>query len=248
MNLIYGVLRLRRHLDRILGLFCRQPLKKLHPFVHQALAVGLYQILFLDRIPESAAVNETVNALKVVRLPLRLQGFVNGVLRTCIRKRQDIPSPESPDAAGLPVLNHPDWLTKRWERHFGRQEMLRICEVNNSQPDLVLLVNPRAMQGCLCALLEEKGIEVIKGAYAPGSAILPGYHGPVRDLPGFSEGFFQVQDESAQLASLLAGPPCPGWPHPGCLRRTRRQRLAIFLSLRRISRRRSPPWSLILGG
>jgi len=207
MNLIYGVLRQRQHLDRILGLFCRQPLKKLHPFVRQALAVGLYQLLFLTRVPESAAVNETVNALKVVRLPQRLQGFVNGVLRTCIRQRQDIPAPGSPDAAGLPVLNHPDWLTERWERHFGQQEMLRICEINNSQPDLVLRVNPRAIdRDAFCALLEEKDITFTRGAYAPGAVILPGYHGPIQDLPGFSQGFFQVQDESAQLACQLLGP------------------------------------------
>jgi len=210
MNLIYGVLRQRQHLDRIAGLFCRQPLKKLHPFVHQALAVGLYQLFFLDRIPASAAVNETVKAMKVVRLPQRLQGFVNGVLRESIRQRQDIPAPGAPDAAGRPVLNHPDWLTERWERYFGRQEMLRICQVNNGQPALVLRLNRLAVvRDAFCALLAEKGIAASQGACAPDAVILPDYHGPIRDLPGFAQGFFQVQDESAQLASLLLAPFSP---------------------------------------
>jgi 16S rRNA (cytosine967-C5)-methyltransferase len=207
MNLIYGVLRQRQYLDNCLGLFCRQPLKKLHPFVHQALAAGLYQLLFLDRIPESAAVNETVNALKVVRLPERLQGFVNGVLRASIRERQRIPSPEAPDAAGMPVLNHPAWMTERWEGHFGRQEMLRICACNNTQPPLVLRVNsPATTREEFCARLLKKNITAQAGAHAPDAIILPGYHGPVQDLPGFAEGFFQVQDESAQLVSLLLAP------------------------------------------
>ncbi len=207
MNLIYGVLRQRQYLDNCLGLFCRQPLKKLHPFVHQALAVGLYQLLFLDRIPESAAVNETVNALKVVRLPERLQGFVNGVLRAGIRGRHRIPAPVSPDAAGMPVLNHPVWMTDRWERHFGRQEMLRICACNNTQPPLVLRVNSLAItRDEFCARLQKEEIAAHARTHAPDAVILPGYHGPVQDLPGFTEGFFQVQDESAQLVSLLLAP------------------------------------------
>ena len=69
MKIVYGVLRNRDYLDRLLGLLCRQPLVKLKPFVHQALRSGLFQIFFLDRIPPSAAVNETVKAVKARRYP-----------------------------------------------------------------------------------------------------------------------------------------------------------------------------------
>jgi 16S rRNA (cytosine967-C5)-methyltransferase len=207
LNLIYGVLRQRQYLDNCLGIFSRHPLKKIHPFVHQALAVGLYQIVFLDRIPESAAVNETVNAMKIVRLPERLQGFVNGVLREIIRQRHRIPPPEALDKAGLPVLNHPAWLTERWQQHFGRQEMLRICACNNIQPPLILRVNHSAInRNDFCALLEQNDITSRPGSFAPSAVILPDYRGPVHDLPGFAQGFFQVQDESAQLVSLLLAP------------------------------------------
>lgn len=207
MNLIYGVLRQRQYLDNSLSIFCRQPLKKLHPFVHQALAVGLHQILFLDRIPESAAVNETVHAMKIVRLPERLLGFVNGVLRTCIRQRDQIPAPDALDEEGMPVLNHPAWLTDRWKQNFGRQEMIRICTCNNTQSQLVLRVKPSAInRDDFCVLLKEKDIAARPGVYAPGAVILPDFHGPIHDLPGFAQGFFQVQDESAQLVSLLLAP------------------------------------------
>ena len=211
MNLIYGVLRQRQYLDHCLALFCRQALKKLHPFVHQALAIGLYQIFFLDRIPESAAVNETVNALKIVRLPERLQGFVNGVLRAAVRGRDRIPAPDAPDPSGMPVLNHPDWLTTRWARHFGREEMIRICACNNGRPPLVLRVNPLAIsQNAFLARLREENITAQAGALAPGAILLPDYHGPVNNLPGFREGLFQVQDESAQLVCHLLAPFVPG--------------------------------------
>jgi 16S rRNA (cytosine967-C5)-methyltransferase len=207
MSLTYGVLRQRQYLDNCLRLFSRHPLKKFHPFVHQALAVGLYQLLFLDRIPESAAVNETVKAMKVVHLPERLQGFVNGVLRAIIRQRHLLPAPEALDKEGLPVLNHPAWLIDRWEQNLGRQEMLRICVCNNTQPQLVLRVNSSVIaRDAFCALLEKEDIIARLGSFAPHAVILPDYRGPIRDLPGFTQGFFQVQDESAQLVSLLLAP------------------------------------------
>jgi 16S rRNA (cytosine967-C5)-methyltransferase len=207
MNLIYGVLRQRQYLDACLALFCRQPLNKLHPFVHQALAVGLYQLLFLDRIPESAAVNETVKALTVIRLPEKLRGLVNGVLRTCIRQRSRIPAPNGLDKEGEPILNHPEWLTERWLKHFGRQEMLRICACNNRRPPLVLRINSQIMtKKDFLTRLEQDGIAAQTGLHAPNAVILPEYHGRIQELPGFVQGAFQVQDESAQLVCLLLAP------------------------------------------
>ena len=87
MQMVYGVLRHRQYLDRILELLSRTPLRKLDPFVHQSLAVGLYQLFFLQRIPESAAVNEVVASCKVAKIPQRLHGFVNGILRQAIRQK-----------------------------------------------------------------------------------------------------------------------------------------------------------------
>ncbi len=207
VNLIYGVLRQRQYLDNCLAVFCRQPIRKLHPFVHQALAVGLYQILFLDRIPESAAVNETIKAMKVVHLASNLQGFVNGVLRTIIREKHRIPVCNSPDKDGIPVLNHPAWLTERWERNFGRQEMVRICSCNNLRPVLILRVNPLVIsREDLLAKLKQEGVLAKPGVHAPYAIILPDFRGPIQEIPGFSQGAFQVQDESAQLTGLLLGP------------------------------------------
>ncbi|MEA3469807.1 MAG: 16S rRNA (cytosine(967)-C(5))-methyltransferase RsmB [Thermodesulfobacteriota bacterium] len=204
-NIIYGVLRKRDSLDCMLQHLCRQPLKKLKPFVHQALRTGLFQILYLDRIPESAAVNESVKAVQTARLPKRLQGFVNGVLRNSIRKRDELlnllKNPEQP------ILNHPLWLYKRWEKQYGREEAIRICEQNNEQAVFSLQVNSCATdRNTLLEALRKKKINACNGQYCDATLILTDFHGGVSRLPGFNEGLFQVQDQGAQLLTRLIGP------------------------------------------
>jgi 16S rRNA (cytosine967-C5)-methyltransferase len=243
MNLIYGVLRQRQALEFLLQSLCRQPLSKIKSFVRQALLTGLYQIFFLDRIPESAAVNETVKALQTAHLPKSLQGFVNGVLRESLRQKptlsaqlhhdetgkptgqegasvedtkdsagatagQGRPSVAgAKDGAGATFLNHPEWLVRRWQERYGREEMQRICATNNQQSPLILLVNTCVTtKEKLLADIEQEGIAVQPGIYSQDALILPDFHGTVSKLPGYSQGHFQVQDEGAQLLALLLGP------------------------------------------
>lgn len=206
MNIIYGVLRNYQYLEKVMALLCKPPVKKLHPLVFEALAVGLYQIIFLSRIPESAAVNETVNAAKAVKIPKRLHGFINGVLRQSIRMRHELPGPDSNDSHG-PILNHPDWLTSRWAKRFGREEMEAICRSNNNQQPLSLRLGPAAPDRSeYMSLLSRENIATEPGRYAPDALLLPGYNGAVKELPGYQNGWFQVQGEAAQLGSYLLQP------------------------------------------
>lgn len=209
MNLVYGVLRQRQTLDEFLSGISKTPLRKLDPFVHQTLAVGLYQIFFLERIPHSAIVNEAVNSCKFKKIPKRLHGFVNGILRETIRRLEKTGSTLLPrkNKDGMPIYNHPDWLVKRWISAFGRQETARICRENNLEPLLVLRINrARITVADFCRELDEKGIPHQPGMYSTTSLVLTDFHGPVHSLPGYGEGLFQVQDEAAQLASLLLTP------------------------------------------
>ena len=207
MNLAYGALRHRQHLDIMVQRLSRTPLQKLDPFIRFALHIGLYQLFFLDRIPESAAVNETVNAVRECALPKRLQGFVNGILREAIRQGRNLALPDPPTDDTGPVTNHPVWLTERWARQFGREEMLRICQTNNEEPLLVLRANTsRIQRDALRALFIENGINAKDGIYAPEALVLPDYQGAITNLPGFREGYFQPQDQAAQLAIHLLGP------------------------------------------
>ncbi len=209
-KIVYGVLRNRDYLDHLLELLCRQPLNKTKPFVRQALRSGLFQIFLLDRIPPSAAVNETVKAVKSKRFPSQMQGFVNGVLRESIRRKTHLPSPGEPDDAGRPVLNHPPWLTNRWQKQYGRDEMIRICRHNNLEPLLCLRTGSGEDQARLIEKLASHGIEAVNGSYAPNCLILPAYRGKINDIIGIDEGTVQVQGQASQLASLLLAPFSPG--------------------------------------
>ncbi|BHH84913.1 16S rRNA (cytosine(967)-C(5))-methyltransferase RsmB [Desulforhopalus sp. 52FAK] len=206
MQLVYGVLRQRQFLDKILAMLSRTPIRKLDPFVHQALAVGLFQIFFLSRIPESAAVNEAVNSCKAGKIHKRLHGFVNGVLRQAIRTKDELKQ-KAGKHKGKKIPNHPEWMVARWQKHFGNDATTQLCESNNSPPVLSLRINTTQVDpASFLALLADDNIEAEAGRYSSEAIILPNFSGSIAALPGYDKGFFQVQDEAAQLATTLLSP------------------------------------------
>ena len=207
-NIIHGVLRNRESLDRMLQRLCNQPLKKLKPFVHQTLRVGLFQIMYLDRIPDSAAVNEAVKAVQAAKLPKRLHGFVNGVLRNSIRKREELQKLVNNPAK--PILNHPEWLITRWKKRFGSEKTVQICQQNSWQAVLSIQVNScQTTRDELLAMWTDCNVEARKCLHSETGIILSAFHGQISKLPGFAEGLFQVQDQGAQLLPLLLLPIIP---------------------------------------
>ncbi len=207
MQLVYGVLRHRQYLDRILQLLSKTPLTKIDPIIHQAIVVGLYQLFFLERIPPSAAVNEMVECCKTAGIPKRLEGFVNGILRQSIRQKATLADQAHRDKAGAQIVNHPEWLVARWCKHFGEDEALRICRANNREPLLVVRTNSvKISRDDFRLLLEQNQIIAHPGNYAGDALVLPDYQGSIASIPGYLEGYFQVQDEAAQLATCLLGP------------------------------------------
>ncbi len=207
MQLVYGVLRRRQNLDRILAILSSTPLARLDPFVHQALAVGLHQLFYLQRIPARAAVSETVECCKAAEGAGRFQGFVNAILRNALRRREELSAASDHDQFGEPILNHPQWLVSRWRHHFGTAEAERICQANNSEPILCLNCNILATTPPeLSRLLAEKEIASRPGEYSPHALLLPDFSGSIPSLPGYDSGLFQVQDQAAQLATTLLAP------------------------------------------
>ncbi len=203
MAMVYGVVRWQGHLDATISGSSTHPLKKMKPLTLAGLRVGVYQLLFMDRIPESAAINETVQALKLAGQPKWLSGFVNGLLRTIAREKASLAAPD--DAAA--VLSHPKWLVERWRKQFGTERTVRICAANNLLPPLVLRINTaRVPLKEYLRLLRDNGIECERGRFAQEAVRLPVFRGSVADLPGYGDGFFQVQDEAAQLVCHLLAP------------------------------------------
>lgn len=203
MALVHGVVRWQGYLDAIIQKFSSHPLRKMKPLTLVALRVGLFQLIFLDRVPESAAINETVQGLKSARQPKWLTGFVNGILRAMVRQRADLPAPDEAAA----VLSHPAWLVARWEALFGPERARRICWINNVLPPLVVRVNSRLIsvdEGI--TLLRENGLDCERGFFAREAVRINNFQGPVTGLPGYGQGFFAVQDEAAQLVTHLLAP------------------------------------------
>ena len=200
-KICYGVLRQKNSLDSLILKLCTRPKKKIKPFVYQALLTGLYQLYFLDRIPDSAAVNETVKAVASAGLPKSIQGFVNGVLRESIRRRDELLETNKQGD-----LNHPEWLTERWRAHYGRPAMEQICQVNNLEPPLILRATGKTTSRELVDHFQRNGINARPGRYGPDAVILEQYMGPIPGLPGFEDALFQVQGQAAQLVTHLLGP------------------------------------------
>jgi 16S rRNA (cytosine967-C5)-methyltransferase len=208
LSMVYGVIRWRGYLDWVIGEFSQYPLAKMKLRTLQGLRVGIFQLFFLDRVPASAAINETVQALKEMKQPKWLTGFVNGILRNVKRQLPDIATPfnkmQLPEAA---MLSHPEWLIRRWKNRYGDKLAYTICLENNKEAHLCLRTNTTlTITEELLEKFENAGLHAEQGKYSPLAVRLIDYHGPVTNIPGFAEGLFQVQDEAAQLASLLLGP------------------------------------------
>ncbi len=206
-ELVFGVLRRQGTLDHILGQLLDKPLAKLEPHTLIILRVGLYQLAYLDRIPESAAVNESVNLAKQ-DIP-RASGLVNAVLRNYLRKRDSITFPDpavEPVAAIAARHSQPDWLVRQWIDQLGAGGAEQLAEASSQAPPLTLRVNTlRTNRDELLHRFTDNGISAAPCQFSPHGVRVEGRH-HVPGLPGFIEGFFTIQDEASQMAALLLAP------------------------------------------
>jgi 16S rRNA (cytosine967-C5)-methyltransferase len=199
--LVYGVLRRRRNLDRTIRHFLRNPEQRIDRTATNILRMGIFQLRFLDRIPDSAAVNTSVELARK-HAPAHLTGFVNGILRNAARNPDAPPPPEGgePVARLAESASFPDWMIARWVERFGPAETERFCDALNAPAPLTLRVNPlRADRNELARRLADAAESVSLAPLSPDGLHLIGPRRSVAELPGFEDGAFQVQDEGAQL-------------------------------------------------
>lgn len=207
-ELTYGTLRWRGKIDARLNLYIRGSLEDTDPFIRNLLRVAFYQILFLDKIPDYAAVSEAVQLAKA-HGGNKVGGFVNAVLRTFLRER-DRTAPDQPvndwQAALATQHSHPQWLVRQWLDYFGREETQALMRANNVAAPLMLRVNSyRTNREALLDLLINAGISAIAAQWSP-AGIWVKSRSPADRLPGFREGLFQVQGEASQLIGYLLSP------------------------------------------
>ena len=205
-RLCYGVLQNKLLLDWRLGRVCSMGLERLEPKVLCALRVGAYQLLFLDKIPPSAAVNEAVELAKRHSRNPRAAGLVNGVLRALLR--EDAPEVKGEDELETLSIrySHPRWLVEEFDGLLGREGGEALLAADNGQPPTTAQVNGLcATPGGLSSELREAGAEVQPHPWLEGCLLLTGT-GDLERLAPFQRGEFYVQDAASRLAVLAAGP------------------------------------------
>lgn len=207
-ELVLGTLRWQGRLDWILSQFLRRDLRDLPVRIRTILRLGVYQILFMDRVPPHAAVSESVRLAK--RYGHRgTAALVNAVLRRVAEPHGSIPYPDAtqdPIAYLSVVWSHPLWLVERWIARFGVEETEQICRANAERRPLSIRVN--TLITSTEALLERLSTEGFRGTLhplVPGFVVLHEAEG-VFQTAVYREGWFQVQDPSAALPSLLLDP------------------------------------------
>ena len=204
-RIVYGVMQHQMLLDFYIGAYCSQKPDHLQPPLLEILRIGAYQILFLDKIPDSAAVNTSVELAKLSKRG-QASGLVNAVLRKISQNKESLPPiPDRNEIQRLSIqYSHPKWLTKRMVALLGREEAERFLASNNEIAPLTVQVNPlKTTTESLTEELRQAGIEVHPHAWVPDCLELSGT-GDLTALPAFRDGKFLVQDPAARLVSLIA--------------------------------------------
>jgi len=207
--LIFGVLRWRGNIDWIIRHHSKPPLEKINPEVLNILRLGLYQIFFLDRVPDSAAVNTSVEMAKKA-VPPWVVKYVNAVLRNAIRNRGSLPFPsinKNPAQALSISKSFPQWMIKRWISRFGIEECGKLCDALNTIPPITIRCNTVKIQRDeLLEMLLPDAEMISRTRHSPDGLYFVRPQKPIQEFAVFKKGFFQVQDEAAQLVTCLLAP------------------------------------------
>lgn len=201
-RLCFGVLQNRLLLDHYLGKLSTVKLEKMEPAVRNALRLGAYQVLFLDRVPDHAAVSEAVDLARKGSKNPRSAGLVNGVLRSLVRQKDSLEPPEDPAVR----YSHPRWLADLFTRRLGREEAAALMAADNGEPPTCAQVNTtKATVEAVANSLRAEGVEVTPHPWLPNCLLLS-HTGSLEELAAFREGLFYIQDAAAKLAVLAADP------------------------------------------
>ncbi len=204
-ELLTGVVRQRLRLDYVIERFSKVKLKKLSPWVHQILQMGIYQILFLERVPDSAACNESVKlANRYANGGAR--GFVNGLLRTVVREKENISYPEKNPERFSVVYSCPMWLTKRLLEQYGEETTEKILVAGLEKHPVSLRVNGlRTTAETLQERLKDEGITICLDDKNPNRLFVEGAL-DVNRSQAYREGLYTVQNSSSMTAVEMLNP------------------------------------------
>ncbi|MBU5437762.1 16S rRNA (cytosine(967)-C(5))-methyltransferase RsmB [Tissierella sp. MSJ-40] len=206
-ELVYGVLENKLYIDHMISKVSKIKLKKIHPSIFEILRMGVYQIVFMDKIPDRAAVNECVNIVKKYGHKGTV-GFVNGVLRNASRNKEEIIVVDEKNKLDYISIkySHPKWMVKRWIEEFGEDFTEKLCQANNHKAEINIRVNTiKTTKDILKKTLMSRDYVVRDGLYAKDCLIIDNPY-RITDLEEFKLGHFIIQDESSMLVGQIMNP------------------------------------------
>ncbi|MDW7675063.1 MAG: transcription antitermination factor NusB, partial [Bacillota bacterium] len=207
-QLVYGCMRHYNTLNWILEQFVGLKIKKIKPVIKVILLSGIYQLIYLDKVPDSAVCNE---ASKLARKygHQGIVGFVNGVLRNVARQKDNIsyPAADSEPVNHIAIkYSHPHWLVSRWLERYGFDSTVKLCKKNNNPAPVWLRCNTLKINPIdLFDKLTKAGIAAQRSQYAPEGISVHNFD-TISSLPGYDEGEFTVQDESSMVVAHILRP------------------------------------------
>ncbi len=207
-ELVYGTIKWKLTLDRVIAAYSNIKMEKLSPWILNILRLGAYQILQMTRVPDSAACNESVNLAGRYGHKASA-GFVNAVLRNIAKNGAQIaiPSKEKDLTGYLSVrYSYPKWLAEKYVGLFGSEFAESLLDAGNGSPELTLRANTlRVTPEELIEELKKEGVEAAAGKYVREAVVLKST-AAVAKLKAFQDGLFQVQDESSMLPVTVLAP------------------------------------------
>ncbi len=208
-TLVYGVLRWRGRIDYIITYFSNTRFDKINPKILNILRLAIFQMIYLDRIPHSAAVNTAVEMAKTSVAPW-VARYVNALLRKTSREHQNVDFPDMAQntiAALATNKSFPEWIIRRWLQRYGQEQTCDMCDAANSIPSITVRTNTlKISPHKLLKALDGETDRAKPTTYSPDGITFFNPGTSIPRLSGFANGWFQVQDEAAQLISLLLGP------------------------------------------
>ena len=206
-EIVYGTLENEIYINYILAKASKIKIKKIHPKILIILKMGIYQLVFMDRIPDSAAVNESVNLAKKYGHKGTI-GFANGILRNITRNKEEFMEISVKNRSEYISIkySHPKWMVDRWVKEFGEDFTEDLCMINNSKPELNIRVNNlKTTKDKLKKALEGKEFWIRDGKYAEDTIIIEN-PSRITELKEFKLGHFFIQDESSTLVGQIMDP------------------------------------------
>lgn len=207
-ELVYGVIENKIYFEWIVSQFSNVKLSKISPKVLIIIKMGIYQILNMDKVPDSAAVNESVKLSKKYS-NRGAQGFVNGILRNIVRNKGNIgfPDRERDMVKYLSVrYSYPEWIIEDWIRNYGESFVEELCIANAKKVDLNIRVNTlKISRAELMERLEQSGRRCRETEYGKDTLEVMNPDGII-DTEEYRDGLFTVQDESSSLVAQVMDP------------------------------------------